>query len=111
MIAKVHGIMFFSTPHRGSTHARTLNGFLSIAIGLSTKVYVSELSSSSTSIEDIEEQFRTICSHLRLVSLYETQPTKLMIGVRTMVSSGSLPHPVISLTSYIRRWLRRSRVF
>lgn len=86
MISKVHGIMFFSTPHRGSSHARTLNGFLSIAIGLSTKVYVSELSSSSTSIEDIEEQFRTICSQLHLVSLYETQATKLMLGVKTMVS-------------------------
>lgn len=83
MLSKVHGIMFFSTPHRGSVHARTLNNFLSLMA--STKVYVSELDSSSTSIEDINEQFRTICSELQLVSFYENLPTKLLSGVRKLV--------------------------
>lgn len=82
--------MFFSTPHKGSAHARTLNNFLSLMA--STKVYVSELESSSTSIEDISEQFRTICSQLRLVSLYENLPTKLVSGVRKLVGNISSSH-------------------
>lgn len=78
--------MFLSTPHRGSPHARTLNGFLSIMAGKSSKIYVSELDSSSTSIEDSNEQFRAICGSWRLISLYETLPTKLVSGVKRMVS-------------------------
>lgn len=98
MLFAVRGIAFFSTPHRGSSHARTLNNLLSM-IGSRTKVYVSELITSSTSLEDISEQFRTICGHLQLVSLYETLPTRLFSGVRTMVS-GVLPssvlHPILT---------------
>ena len=85
MLDNIHGIMFFSTPHRGSSHARTLNNLLAM-LGSRTKVYISELDTSSTSIEDITEQFRTICSHIQLVSLYETHTTKLMAGIRKMVS-------------------------
>lgn len=85
MLARVHGILFFSTPHRGTTHAGTLNSFLSTMVGMSTKVYVSELEDSSTSIEDISEQFRVICGSWQLVSLYETLPTKLVPGIKKMV--------------------------
>lgn len=86
MLSKVHGIMFLSTPHRGSQYARTLNNFLSITLGAS-KVYVSELESSSTSIEDISEQFRGICGPWKLASLYETLSTKFLSGVRRLVSA------------------------
>ena len=78
--------MFLSTPHRGSPHAATLKSFLSIMIGVSSKVYVSELENSWTSNEDISEQFRTICSSWQLVSFYKTLPTKLLgSGVKRMV--------------------------
>lgn len=90
MLAKVHGIMFLSTPHRGSSYARTLNSFLALMMG-SSKVYVSELESSSTTIEDISAQFRGICGPWKLVSLYETLPTKVMSGVRKLVSIFALP--------------------
>ncbi|KAI1178312.1 hypothetical protein F4777DRAFT_113251 [Nemania sp. FL0916] len=96
MLSKVHGIMFLSTPHRGSSHAHALNTLLSIMIGSSSKVYVSELESSSTSIEDIREQFRAICSSWKLVSLYESLPTKLLPGVKRMIvskDSGVLDYP------------------
>lgn len=84
MVARVHGIMFLSTPHRGSSHAATLNSMLPV-IGSSPKVYVAELNPSSTSIEDINEQFRVICAPWQLVSLYETQQTRLSPGLRRMV--------------------------
>ncbi|KAK0666749.1 putative WD40 domain-containing protein [Cercophora samala] len=96
MLSKVHGIMFFSTPHKGSSHASTLNSLLSMLIGSSAKVYVSELDPNSTSIEDISEQFRGICGSWQLVSLYETQPTKLSPGIKRMIvdkDSGVLSYP------------------
>ncbi|KAM7208213.1 putative WD40 domain containing protein [Naviculisporaceae sp. PSN 640] len=95
MLAKVHGIMFLSTPHKGSSHANTLNSLLSL-FGSSTKVYVSELDPNSTSIEDITEQFRGICGSWELVSLYETRMTKLSPGIKKMVvnkDSGILNYP------------------
>ncbi|KAK0721186.1 hypothetical protein B0T21DRAFT_48645 [Apiosordaria backusii] len=95
LMSKVHGIMFLSTPHRGSSHAATLNSMLSV-IGSSPKVYVAELNPSSTSIEDINEQFRGICGSWQLVSLYETQQTRLSPGLKRMIvdkSSGVLGYP------------------
>ncbi|KAI1408635.1 hypothetical protein F5Y13DRAFT_204622 [Hypoxylon sp. FL1857] len=64
--------------------------------GMSSKVYVSELDSSSTTIEDANEQFRAICGSWHLVSLYETLPTKLISGVRRILvskDSGVLNYP------------------
>ena len=83
MLSKVHGIMFLATPHQGSSHAHTFNNILSVVF--SKKVYISELDGSSPSIEDINEQFRGICSSWQLVSLYETVPTKVARGIKRMV--------------------------
>ena len=70
------GILFLSTPHRGSAFARTLNQILSISLlGLSRKTYIAELESGSTSLQDINEQFSTICEDLDLVSFYESLET------------------------------------
>ncbi|KAK3347044.1 hypothetical protein B0T25DRAFT_553490 [Lasiosphaeria hispida] len=96
MITKVHSIFFLSTPHRGSSHASTLNNILSVMIGTSSKGYVSELDTNSTSIEDLNEQFRALCGSLRLVSLYETLPTKLVKGVKRLLvdkDTGVLNYP------------------
>src|SRR5436305_1766259 len=78
MLSKVYGIMFLSTPHRGSLHAHALNNLLSVTVGTSRKVYVSELSCNSSSLEDLNEQFCRVCSALQLVSLYETLPTTVL---------------------------------
>ena len=86
MMASVHGIFFFSTPHRGSDNAALLNHILSVTIGASSKVYVAELEQSSTSIHTLNEQFRSNCGNLHLVSLYETLPTKLAMGLKRIVS-------------------------
>ena len=97
IFSKVHGILFLSTPHNGFPHARTLKNFLSPMVGTSAKVYSEELGSSSTTIESIKEQFRTICSPWNLISLYETLPTKLGRGAKKLVSmpvessQGTLP--------------------
>jgi len=89
ILSNVHGIMFLSTPHKGSSHASTLNSLLSVLLGSSTKVYIAELDPSSTSIEDISEQFRGICGSWELVSMYETKATRLSPGIKRMASSYS----------------------
>ncbi|KAK4124764.1 hypothetical protein N657DRAFT_632722 [Parathielavia appendiculata] len=96
MISNVHGIVFLSTPHRGSSHASSLNNLLSVMIGTSSKVYVAELDSKSTSIEDINEQFQSVSDPLRLVSMYETLPTRVPPGTKKLIvgkDTGILNYP------------------
>ncbi|KAK3305583.1 uncharacterized protein B0T15DRAFT_202866 [Chaetomium strumarium] len=95
MVTSVHGIVFLSTPHRGSSYASSLNT-LSVMVGTSNKVYVSELDSNSTSIEDLKGQFRAVCGSLRLVSMFETLPTKISPAVRRLIvgkDTGILNYP------------------
>lgn len=95
MLAQVGGIMFLSTPHRGSAQASTLKTLLAATLG-SQKTYISELKNNSTSIEDINEQFRDACEHLELVSLYEAKPTKVATGIKRIMvdkESGRLDYP------------------
>lgn len=77
MIARVFGVIFLSTPHKGSEFAHTLNNILSASLVLSTKVYLSELETMSPTLQDINEQFRLVCKPLRLVSFYETEKTSI----------------------------------
>ncbi|KAH6640333.1 hypothetical protein F5144DRAFT_483160 [Chaetomium tenue] len=95
MISHVHGVVFLSTPHRGSSHAGSLNKLLSVTVG-TKKVYVTELESNSTSIEDINEQFRSVGKGLRLASMYETLPTKMFPGIKKLIvakDTGILNYP------------------
>jgi len=85
MMIRVHGMFFFSTPHRGSDYAGLLNSILSVTIGASSKVYVAELEQNSTSINTLNEQFRSNCGKLHLISIYETLPTKVPLGFKKIV--------------------------
>src|ERR1700728_4237849 len=78
-------MLFLATPHRGSASADTLNNILRTTPGFSAKLYISELERSSSSLQDINEQFRTTCTNVELVSLYETQRTNMGLGVRKLV--------------------------
>jgi pimeloyl-ACP methyl ester carboxylesterase len=76
LVASVHGIIFLATPHRGAQYAKMLNNILSTApLGAPPKAYISELDSSSSSLQDINEQFRICCESLMLTSFFETQKT------------------------------------
>ncbi len=86
MISRIHGMLFLATPHRGSAYADFLNNLLRTTPGLSAKFYVSELEKASISLQDINEQFRTACGGIALVSLYESQKTNIALGVKKMVS-------------------------
>jgi len=86
LIANVHGIVFLATPHRGAQYAKMLNNILSTApIGAPPKAYVAELDTQSSSLQDINEQFRTVCEDLRLASFFETKKTN--VGVTKLLVS------------------------
>ena len=80
-------MLFLGTPHSGSDLAKTLNHILRSTPGFSPKIYVSELEKSSESLQGINEQFRTVCADVELVSLYETRRTSLLLGIRKLVQS------------------------
>lgn len=70
-------MVFLSTPHQGSGFADALNNILRTTPTMSAKAYVGELAKGSTSLQDINEQFRNACAGLELVSFYETLKTSI----------------------------------
>lgn len=78
-------VLFLSTPHRGTHLAEALNRILTVSVfNHSAKQYIAELKRNSTTLQDINEQFRNIAPKLQIVSFYETQqttvgPIKLMV--------------------------------
>jgi hypothetical protein len=92
MMSQVFGVIFLSTPHKGSAFARTLNNILSVSFLSSSKIYVAELETQSPTLQSINEQFRLVCKNLQLVSFYETLKTniggtKKLVGKFLIMSS------------------------
>ena len=86
IISQVHGIVFLATPHRGSQYAKILNNFLAtVPLGPPPKAYVADLDTHAYAIQDINEQFRSSCASLALVSFFETK--KVGLGIKVFVST------------------------
>lgn len=84
LIPSISSIIFLGTPHRGSNLSKILNRVLQASVfNHSPKEYITELQRNSTTIQDINDQFRHIAGHLSIVSFYETKPTA--IGPRKMM--------------------------
>ncbi len=78
LIQAVSGVVFLSTPHRGSNLAEILNKILSACIfAFSPKQYISELSVNSPTIQEINEQFRNLAPKVSIVSFFETLKTAI----------------------------------
>jgi len=102
LIAKVCGIVFLATPHRGAQYAKMLNKILFTApIGAPPKAYVAELDAQSSSLQDINEQFRTGCENLNLASFFETKKTN--IGVTKLLVSFALSLPSSRISAHVSR--------
>jgi hypothetical protein len=66
-------ILFLSTPHRG---AAVVGRALKLLIpGRSSQDYVTALKKNSSTLEDINEQFRNLAPRLEIVSFYEMVAT------------------------------------
>ncbi|KAK4150207.1 hypothetical protein C8A00DRAFT_37212, partial [Chaetomidium leptoderma] len=85
VVSQFRAMLFLGTPHRGSAFAEVLNNILRTVPALSKKLYVSELSKTAPSLQDINEQFRGVCEGLQLASMYETQKTPLGPLIKKMI--------------------------
>ncbi|RFU78967.1 wd40 repeat-containing [Trichoderma arundinaceum] len=82
IIRSVSAIVFLSTPHRGTQLAETLNRVLAVSLQ-SPKHFITDLYKNSTTIEDLNEQFRHLAPRLSIWSFYETLPTS--IGFKKLI--------------------------
>lgn len=85
MISQMKGFVFLATPHSGSQYAKILNNILGASPMASTKDYISQLEASSSSLQDLNEQFRTSCGGISLSSFYETLKTSVGPGIKRLV--------------------------
>ncbi|KAI1738139.1 hypothetical protein F4680DRAFT_459999 [Xylaria scruposa] len=72
----VSAIIFLSTPHRGTNLAKILNRVLAASFQ-SAKHFISDLSKSSSAIEELNEEFRHVAPNLSIWSFYETLATSI----------------------------------
>ncbi|KAL9613168.1 MAG: hypothetical protein Q9167_002288 [Letrouitia subvulpina] len=97
IIPQIRGIMFLATPHRGSNYAHLLNRMLAASpLGTAQKEYITQLEATSSTVQDINDQFRKLCIDLLLVSFYETVKTKLAKGLKIIIvekNSAILDYP------------------
>ncbi|KAL2221578.1 hypothetical protein M432DRAFT_587555 [Thermoascus aurantiacus ATCC 26904] len=83
--SSIRAIIFLSTPHGGTAHyAELLNRILRVSVKHSRKQYIAELKKGSTTLEEINEQFRHIAPKIAIFSFYETLetavgPVKIMV--------------------------------
>ncbi|KAI5927329.1 hypothetical protein F4810DRAFT_650319 [Camillea tinctor] len=89
LVNAIKGVVFLSTPHRGSELAKLLNKILSATVGLTPKHYVSELIQNGPFLRMINEQFRHLAPSLQIFSFYETLRTSLGISSSLIVDSES----------------------
>ncbi|KAH8896577.1 hypothetical protein GQ53DRAFT_889819 [Thozetella sp. PMI_491] len=90
LVSRIRGIVFLSTPHRGSRYAKVLNKILSaMPLGRPPKAYVAGLEMQSSAIQDINESFRQQCDGLLLCSFYETLKTSLRLTKVLIVEKDS----------------------
>lgn len=86
LVRAMSGVIFLSTPHRGSDLAHTLNLVLKLSFQ-HDRAFVTELTPNSSAIEDINEQFRHVAKKLSIISFYETLPTFKTVMVVTQDSA------------------------
>ena len=90
IISKTQGIVFLATPHRGAHYAKMLNNILSTTpFCAPPKAYIEDLDIHSRMLQDINEQFRTQCGELPLVSFFETLKTSLGLKQAMIVEKES----------------------
>ncbi|RPB26854.1 WD40 repeat-like protein [Terfezia boudieri ATCC MYA-4762] len=68
---RFRAMVFLATPHRGSDYASLLNNILSVTLG--ARRFIKNIERGSEALEEMNDQFRQVASHLKLCSLYETQ--------------------------------------
>jgi triacylglycerol esterase/lipase EstA (alpha/beta hydrolase family) len=84
IVKSVASIVFFSTPHRGTNLADVLNRILQVSFS-NPMQFITELSTTSHTLQKLNEQFRHAAPKMQIHSFYETRPTTLFM--KTQVAS------------------------
>ncbi|KAK7959701.1 uncharacterized protein PG986_004555 [Apiospora aurea] len=87
--SRIQSIFFLATPHRGSDYAATLNKILTVSGILSSRDYIRDLTSGSTSAQLINEDFGRCAHQLHIYSFYETLRTSLGVSTCLIVGKDS----------------------
>lgn len=86
---RIRCIFFLATPHRGSDYAALLNNILTISGVMSSRQYIADLTTGSTSAQLINEDFGRHANDLPVFSFYETARMSLGISSCVIVDKGS----------------------
>ncbi|KAK7997445.1 hypothetical protein PG989_005485 [Apiospora arundinis] len=87
--SRIQCIFFLATPHKGSDYAATLNNILTVTGVLSSRDYIRDLTSGSTSAQLINEDFGRCAHQLHIYSFYETLRTSLGVSSTMIVEKDS----------------------
>lgn len=82
-------MFFLATPHRGSDYAATLNNVLTISGIMSSRHYITDITTGSISAQQINEEFGKHASGLPIFSFYETLQMKIGISSSLIVDKDS----------------------
>ncbi|RYP71363.1 hypothetical protein DL771_004851 [Monosporascus sp. 5C6A] len=86
---RIRCIFFLATPHRGSDYAATLNNILMVSGVMSSRPYIRDLTTGSTSTELINNDFGKYANDLQIFSFYETIRMNLGISSGLIVEKRS----------------------
>ncbi|KAH6637293.1 Alpha/Beta hydrolase protein [Chaetomium tenue] len=71
---RIHTMYFLGTPHRGADLAQIVR-IIRYSAGHGSKAYVDDLVPGSEALNQINDEFRHVCSNLHLWSFFEGAPT------------------------------------
>lgn len=80
---RIRCIFFLATPHRGSDYAAILNNILTITGILSSRDYIKDLTTGSSSAQLINDEFGKYAHDLPIFSFYET--LRMPVGLSSTV--------------------------
>lgn len=86
---RIQCIFFLATPHRGSDYAAVLNNILAVSGVMSSRHYITDLTTGSTSTELINKEFGRYASDLHIFSFYETLRMNLGVSSGLIVKKHS----------------------
>ncbi|RFU28895.1 hypothetical protein B7463_g7457, partial [Scytalidium lignicola] len=84
IVRSISAIVFLATPHRGSNLAEILNRVLMVSFQ-SSRSFIKELKQSSSSIQELNEQFRHVAPNLSIFTFYEMLATTIVKAKKVMV--------------------------
>ncbi|KAK8856979.1 WD40 repeat-like protein [Apiospora arundinis] len=86
---RIKCIFFLATPHRGSDYAAVLSNILKVSGFLSSKQYLSDLMTGSTSTQLINDGFARYADDIRIFSFFETQEMDFKVSSAMIVDRTS----------------------